>query len=88
MCWDEVEHRVMGSTEVVLKTTDLIQQVRDRLRVVQSRQKSYADRWHSDLEFQMGDFVLLKVLPWKGIIRFLKRGKLGPRFIGPFRIIV
>ena len=72
---------------MVLETTGLIQQVRDRLRVAQSRQKSYADRRRSDLEFQEGDFVLLKVSPWKGIIRFRKRGKLGPRFIGPFRII-
>ena len=53
----------------------------------QSRQKSYADRRRSELEFQVGDFVLLKVSPWKGVIRFRKRGKLGPRYIGPFRVI-
>ena len=76
----------MGSTEVVLKTTGLIQQVRDRLWVTQSRRKSYADRRRSDLEFQVGDFMLLKVSPRKGVIRFRKRGKLGPRYIGPFRI--
>ena len=76
----------MGSTEVVLKTTGLIQQVHDRLWVAQSHQKSYADRRQSDLEFQVGDFVLLKVSPWKGVIRFRKRGKLGPWYIGLFRI--
>ena len=76
----------MGSIEVAFKTTELIQQVRDRLRVAQSRQKRYAD-WHrSDFEFQEGDFVFLKVSPWNGVIRFRKRGKLGPRFIGQFRI--
>lgn len=63
MCWDKVVHRVMGSTEVVLKNIGLIQQVHDRLRVAQSPQKSYADRWCSDLEFQVGDFVQLKVSP-------------------------
>ena len=68
VCWGEVGHRVMGSTKVVLKTTDLIQQVRDRLGVAQSHQKSYADRCRSDLEFQVGDFMLLKVSPWKGVI--------------------
>lgn len=53
----------------------------------QSRQKSYADKRRSDLEFQVGDYVLLKVSPWKGVIRFRKRGKLGPRYIGPYKVI-
>ena len=52
-----------GSTEVMLKTAELIQQVRDRLRVAQSHQKSYVDRRRSNLEFQVGDFVLLNVSP-------------------------
>ncbi|KAJ9542555.1 hypothetical protein OSB04_029061 [Centaurea solstitialis] len=87
ICWGEVGHRVLGSTEIVLKTTELVQMIRERLATAQSRQKSYADRRRSDLEFQVGDFVLLKVSPWKGVIRFRKRGKLGPRFIGPYKII-
>ncbi|KAJ9557882.1 hypothetical protein OSB04_012496 [Centaurea solstitialis] len=53
----------------------------------QSRQKSYVDKRRSDLEFSVGDRVLLKVSLWKGVIRFRKRGKLGPRFIGPFEIV-
>ena len=68
----------MGSTEIVLQTTEQIQQVRQRLLTAQSRQKSYADRRRSELEFQVDGFVLLKVSPWKGVIRFRKRGKLGP----------
>ena len=72
---------------MVLKTTKRIQQVRSRLQTAQSRQKSYADKRRSDLEFQVGDMVLLKVSPWKGIIRFRKRGKLGPSFIGLFRVV-
>ena len=77
----------MGSTEIVLQTSEQIQQVRQRLLTAQSRQKSYADRRRSELEFQVGDLVLLKVSPWKGVIRFRKRGKLGPRYIGPFCVI-
>ncbi|KAI3735903.1 hypothetical protein L6452_15427 [Arctium lappa] len=50
-------------------------------------EKSYADKRRSDLEFQIGDYVLLKVSPWKGVIRFRKRGKLGPRYIGPYKVI-
>ncbi|KAI3679919.1 hypothetical protein L2E82_50899 [Cichorium intybus] len=84
ICWGEVGQQVLGSTEVVLKTTELIQKVRERLLTAQSRQKSYVDRRRSDLEFQVGDYVLLKVSPWKGVIRFRKRGKLGPRYIGPY----
>src|SRR5581483_6420291 len=87
VCWGEVGHRVLGSTDIVLKTTEMIQMVRDRLVTAQSRQKSYADKRRSDLEFKVGDYVLLKVSPWKGVIRFRKRGKLGPRFIGPYKII-
>ena len=77
----------MGSTEVGLQTTEKIQQVRSRLQTSPSWQKSYADKHRSDLEFQVGDMVLLKVSPWKGVIRFRKRGKLGPRYIGPFRVV-
>ncbi|KAJ9561986.1 hypothetical protein OSB04_007146 [Centaurea solstitialis] len=75
------------STKVVQRTTEDIQRIRERLRTAQSRQKSYADRRRSDLEFQVGDRVLLKVSPWKGVIRFRKRGKLGPRYIGPFTVL-
>ena len=68
----------MGSTEVVLRTTELIQQVRDRLRVAQSRQQSYADQRRSDLESQVGDFDFLKVSSWKGVVMFQNMGNLGP----------
>ncbi|GKC33641.1 putative reverse transcriptase domain-containing protein, partial [Tanacetum coccineum] len=58
-----------------------------RIQAAQDRQKSYADRRRKPLEFEVGDKVMLKVSPWKGVIRFGKRGKLNPRYIGPFRII-
>ncbi|XP_071687769.1 uncharacterized protein [Rutidosis leptorrhynchoides] len=55
--------------------------------MAQDRQKIYADKRRRPLEFQVGDKVMLKVSPWKGIICFRKRGKLGPRYVGPFEII-
>ena len=61
ICWGEVGHRVMGRTEVVLQTTELIQQIKQRLQTSQSRQKSNAGRHLLELEFQVGDMVLLKV---------------------------
>ncbi|GJS27883.1 hypothetical protein Tco_0488503 [Tanacetum coccineum] len=52
-----------------------------------SRQKSYADVQRKPMEFDVGDMAMLKVSPWKGVIRFGKRGKLSPRYVGPFKII-
>ncbi|GJW37442.1 reverse transcriptase domain-containing protein [Tanacetum coccineum] len=59
----------------------------DRLKAARDRQKSYADKRRKPLEFSVGDYVLLKVSPWKGVVRFEKKGKLAPRFVGPFEII-
>ena len=78
---------VMGSTESVLQSTEQIQQIRQRLLTAQSRQESYAVRRRSELEFQVGDFVFLQVSPWREVIRFRKKGKLGPRYIEPFHVI-
>ncbi|GJS53905.1 putative reverse transcriptase domain-containing protein [Tanacetum coccineum] len=61
--------------------------IKNRLLAARSRQKSYADKRAKPLEFEVGDMVLLKVSPWKGAVRFGKRGKLSPRYIGPFKIL-
>ncbi|GJR96252.1 putative reverse transcriptase domain-containing protein [Tanacetum coccineum] len=73
--------------ELVQETTEKIVQIRERLKTARSRQKCYADRRRKPLEFQVGDRVLLRVSPWKGVVRFGKRGKLAPRFVGPFEIV-
>ena len=57
------------------------------MAAARDRQKSYADKRRKPLEFQVGDRVLLKVSPWKGVVHFGKRGKLNPRYVGPFEII-
>ncbi|GKA23246.1 hypothetical protein Tco_0709208 [Tanacetum coccineum] len=57
------------------------------MQAARDRQKSYADLRHKPLEFQVGDRVMLKVSPWKGVVRFGKRGKLNPRYIGPFKVL-
>nr|GEW13624.1 reverse transcriptase domain-containing protein [Tanacetum cinerariifolium] len=74
--------------ELVQETTEKILHIKDRLKVACDRQKSYADKRRKPLEFSVGNYVLLKVPPWKGVIRFGKKGKLTPRFVGPFEIIV
>ncbi|GJT92684.1 putative reverse transcriptase domain-containing protein [Tanacetum coccineum] len=61
--------------------------IKDRLKATRDRQKSYADKRRKPIEFSLGDFVLLKVSPWKGVVRFGKKGKLAPRLVGPFEIV-
>ncbi|KAM0005474.1 hypothetical protein Hdeb2414_s0211g00834311 [Helianthus debilis subsp. tardiflorus] len=57
------------------------------MAATRDRQKNYADKRRKPLEFTVGECVLLKVSPWKGVIRFGKRGKLNPRYVGPFKIL-
>ncbi|GJV93937.1 putative reverse transcriptase domain-containing protein [Tanacetum coccineum] len=87
VCWSEVGDSQLTGPEMVRETTEKIVQIKNRLLTARSRQKSYADVRRKPMEFQVGDMVLLKVSPWKGVIRFGKRGKLSPRYIGPFKII-
>ncbi|KAL0546240.1 hypothetical protein IC582_016146 [Cucumis melo] len=87
VCWSEVgEQRLMGP-ELVQSTNEAIQKIRSRMHTAQSRQKSYADVRRKDLEFEVGDKVFLKVAPMRGVVRFERRGKLSPRFVGPFEIL-
>ncbi|GJZ17308.1 reverse transcriptase domain-containing protein [Tanacetum coccineum] len=69
------------------ETTEKIIQIKKHIQAARDRQKSYADRRHKPLEFEVGDKVMLKVSPWKGVICFGKRAKLNPRYIGPFKIL-
>ncbi|GJS38438.1 putative reverse transcriptase domain-containing protein [Tanacetum coccineum] len=85
--WAEVGEGQLIGPELVQETTEKISQIKDRLKVARDRQKSYADKRRKPLEFSVGDYVLLKVSPWKGVVRFGKKGKLAPRFVGPFEII-
>ncbi|GJT09235.1 putative reverse transcriptase domain-containing protein [Tanacetum coccineum] len=63
-----------------------INSVKQRMQAARDRQKSYADLKRKPMEFEVGDKVMLKVSPWKGVVRFGKRGKLNPRFVGPFKV--
>ncbi|KAJ0743436.1 putative nucleotidyltransferase, Ribonuclease H [Helianthus annuus] len=86
VCWAEGEAQLSGP-DIVLETTDKIVQIRDRLKAARDRQKSCADKRRKPLKFEVGDQVLLKVSPCKRVMRFGKKGKLSPRYIGPFEII-
>ncbi|MGI4568749.1 hypothetical protein ACR2XG_28690, partial [Klebsiella pneumoniae] len=87
ICWAEVGDRALLGPDLVRETTEHVQLIRQRLETARSRQKSYADVRRRPLEFAVGDYVFLKVSPRKGIVHFGNRGKLSPRFIGPFPIL-
>ncbi|GJS10242.1 putative reverse transcriptase domain-containing protein [Tanacetum coccineum] len=87
VCWAEVGDARLTGPELVHETTEKIVQIKHRMQAARDRQKSYADVRRKPLEFQVGDRVMLKVSPWKGVVRFGKRGKLNPRYIGPFKVL-
>ena len=76
----------MIGQDSVLYSLEKVQLIRDRLKTTQSRQKSYVDIRRRELEFQVDDWVFLKVLPLKGMMRFGKKGNISPRYIGPYKI--
>ncbi|GJV04639.1 putative reverse transcriptase domain-containing protein [Tanacetum coccineum] len=78
---------LLTSPEIIHETTKKIVQIKSHIQAARDRQNSYADVRRKPLEFQVGDKVMLKVSPWKGVIRFGKWGKLNSRYIGPFKII-
>ncbi|GKB70426.1 putative reverse transcriptase domain-containing protein [Tanacetum coccineum] len=85
--WAEIRESRLIGPELVQETTDKVVLIKEKLKAARDRQKSYADNRRKPLEFEVGDQVLLKVSPWKGMIRFRKKGKLAPRYVGPFEIL-
>jgi hypothetical protein len=84
LCWEVPSERLLVGLDWIQQTHDKVHQIRQNMLTAQSRQKSYADVRRRDLEFAVGDEVLLKVSPTKGIVRFGIKEKLSPRYIGPY----
>ena len=83
--WKELnEHKVIGPG-IVNDTEDKVRVIQQRLKAASDQQKSYADLKIKDIVYEVGDKVFMKVSPWRKILRFGKRGKLSPRFIGHMR---
>ncbi|GJZ07377.1 putative reverse transcriptase domain-containing protein [Tanacetum coccineum] len=87
VCWAEVGEVQLTGPELVQETTEKIIQIKQRMQVAHDRQKSYADLKRKPMEFQVGDNVMLKVSPWKGVAHFGKRGKLNLKYVGPFKVL-
>ncbi|GJS18068.1 putative reverse transcriptase domain-containing protein [Tanacetum coccineum] len=88
--WAEIGEGSLIRPELVQEMTNKVVAIKERLQAVRDRQKSYADNRRKSLEFEVGDRVMLKVSPWKGVVHFGKKGKLAPlapRYVGPFEIL-
>ncbi|GJU15746.1 putative reverse transcriptase domain-containing protein [Tanacetum coccineum] len=87
VCWAEVGQVQLTGPEMIQETTEKVIQIKQRMQAARDQQKSYADLKCKPMKFQVGDRVMLKVSPWKGVVRFGKRGKLNPRYVGPFKVL-
>jgi len=85
-CWLEKGDRLMLGPEMVKETTEKVEFIRKQMKIAQDRQKCYADGKRKNLEFAEGDLVFVKISPLKNVVRFGRKGKLAPRFVGPFPI--
>jgi hypothetical protein len=87
LSWSETGERKIFGPDLVVKAEDKVKIIQANLKTAQSRQKSYADQRRKPLQFQVGDFVYLRVSPTRGVQRFGIKGKLAPRYVGPFEIL-
>nr|GEV91719.1 reverse transcriptase domain-containing protein [Tanacetum cinerariifolium] len=87
VCWVEVREAQLTGPKLIQETTEKIVLIMQRIQATQDQQKSYADLKRKPMEFEVGNRVMLKVSPWKGVVRFGKRGKLNPRYVGPFKVL-
>jgi hypothetical protein len=85
--WNEPGENQIFGPNILREAGRQVQMVRENLKLAQSRQKSYVDNRRRELIFQVGNFVYLKVSPMRGLHCFKIRGKLAPRYIGPFKIL-
>ena len=84
--WTELSESKIFGVDLIKDAEQKVRVIRESLRTASDRQKSYADLKRKDIEYQVGDKVFLKVSPWKKVLRFGRKGKLSPRFIGPYEV--
>ncbi|KAL4363835.1 hypothetical protein GQ457_04G017440 [Hibiscus cannabinus] len=87
VCWAETRQKLSPLVDILKVTTEKVKLICDRLNTASDRQKSYVDLKRREIEYVVGDRVFLKVSPWKKVMRFGRKGKLSPRYIGPYEIV-
>ncbi|XP_052485149.1 uncharacterized protein LOC128040440 [Gossypium raimondii] len=85
--WIHLSEKKIHEVDLIHETEEKVKVIQDSLKAASDRQKSYVDLKRKEIEFQVGDKIFLKVLPWKKVLRFDRKGKLSSRFIGPYEII-
>ena len=85
--WSQTRDSRIFGTDLMMEAEKQVKEIRDRLQLAKSRQKSYYDAKHRQISFEPGEHVYLQVTPMKGIKRFQTRGKLAPRYIGLFPVM-
>ena len=87
LCWTELSEKKVIGPDLIRETEEKVKMIRERLNVVTDSKKSYADMNRKYIRYEIDEKVFLKVSPWKKVMRFGKKGKLSPRFIGPYEVI-
>ena len=87
LCSIELSEKKVIDSDLIQETEEKVKMIRERLKVAADRQKSYADLKRKDIQYEIGKKVFLKVSPWKKVMRFERKGKLSPRFIGSYKVI-
>ena len=87
LCWMELSEKVVIGPEWIQETEEKVKMIRERLKVATDRHKSYAEMKRKYIRYEVGKKVFLKVSPWKKVMRYGKKGKFSPRFIGPYEVI-
>ena len=87
LCWTELSEKKVISPDLIQETEEKVKIIRERLTVANDRKKTYVGMKRKYIRYEIGEKMFLKVLPWKKVMRFWKKGKLNPRFIGPYEVI-
>ena len=87
MCWTKLSEKKVIGPNLIQEIEENVQMIKEILKVSVDRQKSYADLKRKDIQYEISEKVFLKVSPWKKVMRFGRKGKLSPRFIGPYEVI-
>ena len=87
MCWTKLSEKKVIGPNLIQEIEENVQMIKEILKVAVDRQKSYADLKRKDIQYEISEKVFLKVSPWKKVMRFGRKGKLSPRFIGPYEVI-
>ena len=87
LCWTELSEKKVIGFYLIQETEEKVKMIREKLKVAVDREKSYADLKRKDIQYDIDEKVFLKVSPWKKVMRFKRKGKLSPRFIGPYEVI-